>query len=202
MAGTDQPNAEVADQVADFDEWTELFARHGAFNHPCELHGALAGQLAAGERLSAERWQLLVAEHLGTDELIEASDRHAGDLAFLHAAYGRTLAALESEQMTFRPLLPDDRAPLSQRLEALSAWTRGFLEGMARAIGEQLGQAPDDVRELVRDFVAISQVEPEEEDHDEGERQFMEVAEYVRMGVLTVFAEFNRPQAPASPSLH
>ncbi|MFE8070667.1 UPF0149 family protein [Marinobacteraceae bacterium S3BR75-40.1] len=196
------PASDANDDVLDFDRWADLFALHSAFNHPCELHGALAGQLAAGERLSSERWEELALEHLGTEQLKPAEGEAPDPQAFLHAAYARVLASLQSEQMSFRLLLPDDRAPLEQRLEALGAWTRGFLEGMAVAAGEQLKRAPDDIRELVRDLVAITQVEPDEDDSEEGEQQFAEVAEYVRIGVLNVFTEFNRPDPDQAKSLH
>jgi uncharacterized protein YgfB (UPF0149 family) len=106
--------------------------------------------------------------------------------------------------MSFRPLLPDDDYAIEQRLEALIAWVRGFLEGMALSAGESLGQAPDEIRELIEDLVAISQLSDEEEQGDESEHQLMEIIEYVRLGALSVFTEFNPPEKPkkAAPTLH
>lgn len=206
MSGTDENEAQrLHDVVYDFDLWSDLHGRHGAINHPSELHGLLAGELAAGERLSSERWENLALEHLGCDRLEEQQADEQGDeqvspRALLHAFYAATLAALQSEDMDFQLLLPAEQAPLNQRLEALSNWVRGFLEGMARAAGDGLSQAPDDIRELIRDFVAISQVESDADDGEEdGDRDIEELSEYIRVGVLNVFAEFNHPQPDSQP---
>jgi yecA family protein len=132
----------------------------------------------------------------------------AEDSAVLHqfmvAAYDETVERLKSADMSFRPLLPDDDYAIEQRLEALIAWVRGFLEGMALSAGESLGQAPDEIRELIEDLVAISQLSDEEEQGDESEHQLMEIIEYVRLGALSVFTEFNPPEKPkkAAPTLH
>ena len=205
MSGIDENDTQRLQEVVyDFDLWSDLHGRHGAINHPSELHGLLAGELAAGERLSSERWENLVLEHLGCDRLLEEEqgDEPASPRALLHAFYAATLAALQSEEMDFRLLLPPEQAPLNERLEALSNWVRGFLEGMARAAGDGLSRAPDDIRELIRDFVAISQVESEADDAEEdGDRDIEEISEYIRVGVLNVFAEFNHPQ-PDQQTLH
>lgn len=204
MSGIDENDTQRLHEIIyDFDLWTDLHGRHGAINHPSELHGLLAGELAAGERLSSERWENLALEHLGCDSLQEEeTEDQASPRALLHAFYAATLAALQSEDMDFRLLLPLEQAPLNQRLEALSNWVRGFLEGMARAAGDGLSQAPDDIRELIRDFVAISQVESDADNsEDDGDHDIEEVSEYIRVGVLNVFAEFNHPQ-PDQQTLH
>lgn len=186
-----------------FEIWANLYVRHGAFNHPSELHGALAGQLAAGQRLSGDRWEALAADHIGTENLLPAAEGAPDARTFLGAAYDEALAGLESDEMNFRLLLPEDEAPMGERLFALSAWVRGFLEGMAVAGGERLAGAPEEVRELIQDFVAISQVEDdidEEEEADEGE--WAEVSEFVRIGAMTVFAEFNQKKTATFETLH
>ncbi len=202
MTSSDSASEQAREQLYDYDLWAEVHNRHGAINHPSELHGLLSGELSAGERLSTNRWEDLVCEHLGTDQLqTELGDDLPSPQALLHSFYATTLAALQSESMDFRLLLPPEQAPLTQRLEGLSAWVRGFLEGVARAAGDGLARAPEDVRELVRDFVAITQVEMEAEESDEADRELEEIVEYVRIGVLNVFAEFNRPE-PNEKTLH
>jgi len=200
--GKAQDSGPDPERIFDFDNWSEMHVRHEAINHPSELHGLLSGELAVGERLSIERWEHLACEHLGAEQLKEDM---GGDMpsprALLHAFYAQTLSSLQSESMDFRMLMPGDSAPLPQRLEALGAWVRGFLEGMARAAGEGLGDAPLDIRELIRDFVAISQIEIDTDDSEDAEKELAEVTEYVRIGVLSVFAEFNRP-APDGATLH
>ncbi len=186
-------NPSRAHTAADFEAWADVFLRHGAFNHPSELHGSLAGQLAAGERLSPEAWLALAGEHLATEQLVDYQQEDAGLRQFLMQAYEQALQSLQSPDMDFQLLLPDEDHDMAERLLALSAWVRGFLEGMALSGGSQLRNAPEDIRELIRDFAAISQVEADEEGTDEDERQLSEVIEFVRVGVLTVYTEFNAP---------
>ena len=198
----DQDSAQANELLFDFDLWSDLHSRHSAINHPSELHGLLTGELAAGERLSSERWEDLALEHLGCDQILEqmGADQPT-PRALLHGFYAATLAALQSDNMDFRMLMPADTSPLGQRLEALGTWVRGFLEGMARAVGDALSRTPDDIKELMQDFVAITQVEVDADDSEDGEREFEEITEYVRIGVLNIFAEFNRPE-PDERTLH
>ena len=192
-----------AGHAAEFERWANVFTAHKAFSHPSELHGALCGRLAAGSRLEDQDWLAMVCEHMG---LPESATDEADDLSvFMNDAYEQALAFLKSADMSFHPLLPDDDYALDQRLEALVAWVRGFLEGMALSAGESLGEAPDEIRELIADMVAISQVSEEEASDHESEQQLLEITEYIRLGALAVFTEFNpleKPASPYAPTLH
>lgn len=199
MSETDTTGAARA---AAFERWANMFTAHKAFSHPSELHGVLCGRLAAGARIDESEWLAMVCEHMG---LPETATGESDDLKeFMQAAYDQTLALLKAADMSFHPLLPDDDYAIDQRLEALTSWVRGFLEGMALSGGESLGQAPDEIRELIEDMVAISQVSEDEEPDDESEHQLIEIVEYVRLGALAVFTEFNPPERPATdtPTLH
>lgn len=194
-------NAETGTNADDFEGWANLFTRCRAFSHPSELHGGLCGRLAAGARLNEPQWLEVVCEHIGiAPETLEQGDDLPPDLpGFMMDAYQQTLEQLKASDMVFQPLLPDDDYAFDQRLLALSSWVRGFLEGMALAAGEKLGQAPDEVRELIEDMVAISQVEESDDGDEAAEIQLNDITEYVRLGVISVFTEFNPPEPP-SPS--
>lgn len=183
-------------QAAAFEQWANVFTAHQAFSHPSELHGSLCGRLAAGTRIGEQAWLKIVCEHMGLATTIP--EESPALVTFMSEAYEQSLEQLKADDMSFRPLLPDDDYSLDQRLQALSAWVRGFLEGMALVASETLGQAPDEIRELIEDFVAISQVAEAEEDSEEGEYQLTEITEYVRLGALAVFTEFNPPEKPAT----
>lgn len=195
MSETDTSGAARA---AEFERWANVFTAHKAFSHPSELHGVLCGRLAAGSRIEEPEWLNMVCEHMGLPE--NAADDSEDLAPFMNKAYEQTLSHLKSTDMSFHPLLPDDDYAIEQRLEALVAWVRGFLEGMALSAGEALGQAPDEIRELIEDMVAISQLADDEEASDESEQQLLEITEYIRLGALAVFTEFNAPERPASPS--
>lgn len=198
MSETDTSNA----RAAAFERWANVFTAHKAFSHPSELHGALCGRLAAGSRIEEGEWLAMVCEHMGLPPT--ATDESDELRAFMMAAYDQTLELMKATDMSFQPLLPDDDYAIDQRLDALTSWVRGFLEGMALSAGESLGEAPDEIRELIEDLVAISQVADDDEPDDESEQQLMEIVEYVRLGALAVFTEFNPPEkpSPGTPTLH
>lgn len=183
-----------AARAAEFERWANIFTAHQAFSHPSELHGLLCGRLVTGTRIEESEWLAMVCEHMGLSQ--EAAEESAELTAFMNQAYQKTLALLQSADLSFYPLLPDDDYALNQRLEALVAWVRGFLEGMALSAGSGLGQAPEEIRELIEDMVAISQLSEEEDSGEEAEQQLLEITEYVRLGALAVFTEFNPPEKP------
>jgi hypothetical protein len=193
------PHIEIS---AEFERWANVFLAHKAFSHPSELHGVLCGRFAAGGRMQEDECAALVCEHIG---LASTALEESPELrVFAAGIYQQALAQLSSMDMSFQPLLPDDDYALEQRLESLISWVRGFLAGMALAAGESLGEAPEEIRELMEDMVAISQLSDEEDASEENDQQLVEITEYVRLGALAVFTEFNEPEQPAKtpPTLH
>lgn len=192
------------EQESDFDWLANFYASQGAINHPCELHGLLIGRLAGGERLNADEWLKLVVEHMGLEQLVQ-DDKSERALTNLVELYSNNVQQLEDMAMGFSLVLPDDEFILNQRVEALGMWVRGFLEGLALAAKGQLKTADADIQELLRDLVAISQIDDQAEDSEDAEKEINEIIEYVRIGVVTVFAEFNGQEEPdddQSKTLH
>lgn len=57
--------------------------------------------------------------------------------------------------------------------------------------------------EVLQDMAAIAQVQGQLEDSEDGETDYMEVMEYLRVAPLLLFAECGKPLEPApKPSLH
>ncbi|WP_250655276.1 UPF0149 family protein [Alkalimarinus coralli] len=192
------------EQESDFDWLANFYASQGAINHPCELHGLLIGRLAGGERLSADEWLKLVVEHMGLEHLVQDNQSERA-LTNLVELYTSNLQQLEEMAMGFSLVLPDDDFILSQRVEGLGMWVRGFLEGLALSAKGQLAAADSDIQELLRDLVAISQIDDQTEESEDAEKEINEIIEYVRVGVVTVFSEFNNQQdveAGESKTLH
>lgn len=183
------------EQETDFDWLANFYASQGAINHPCELHGLLIGRLAGGERLNPDEWLRRVIEHMGLEQLVQ-DDRSERALTNLVELYAKNVQQLEEMAMGFSLVLPDDEFILEQRVEALGMWVRGFLEGLALAAQGQLSTADADIQELLRDLVAISQIDDQAEENEDAEKEINEIIEYVRIGVVTVFAEFNGQDEP------
>lgn len=177
-----------------------LFRLVGSGQQPATLHGSLTGVLAAGHRMEAEDWISWALELMGPAETA-TSDHHS----VLKAFYVSTLSALEDSGMSFRPLLPDDDTPLPDRLEALGDWCGSFLGafGTVGVVAEDQ-EIPEEIQEVLEDLSAIAQVEPDSDEGAQAEEDYLAISEHVRMGVLSLFLEYNRPAAASDepPTLH
>jgi hypothetical protein len=175
----------LGDEKFDFDELADLYQAHGAINPPSELHGLWCGKISGCARLTDAQVISIALEHMGVDFL---QDKESESL--LLEIFQRLEKKLVATDMSFKPLLPDDEFALSDRVEALSQWVRGFLEGIALQVGSQLMGLGDEVREILQDLVEVSQLDSEVDDDDAGESEFIEVLEHVRMSVLSLFYTF------------
>lgn len=187
---------------SEFDWLANVYTTQGAINHPSELHGLLLGHLAAGARLASDEWLGMVVEHMGVEQL--DTTRQPALLDDLTSLYEHVDQEIEQDSSTFNLLLPDDDYALTERLEALALWVRGFLEGIALSAQEQLVKVDEDLQEMLRDLVQISQLDDRVSVNEDAEREFFEVCEYVRIGVLNLYAEFNAPPSDedTKPTLH
>lgn len=162
---------------------------------PAELHGMLVGRCAGGAGFDAEPWLDDAAELLG----IRPEERlQQAVLGLQQMVKGE----LTGEEMTLVLLLPGDDCPLVERTRALGQWCQGFLNGFGLAAGGRpLGSEAD---EVLQDLAAIAQVQSAVEESEDGETDYMEVMEYLRVAPLLLFAECGRPAAAPEPkpSLH
>jgi hypothetical protein len=169
-----------------------------------ELHGAVCG-LAVCHGAALPIQDLI--ELVGVDAL---SDQHAVE-HFVIAS----VESLQAQDMSFTPLLPEDDVALEDRLEALGEWCGSFLAGLAAGLARRgagsLDDCPEEVREIIRDFAAIAQVDPSastpgpqasqvdpsagdpgdgECATDAAEADFVELEEFVKVGALLVMSTF------------
>lgn len=150
-----------------------------------ELHGAVCGLgVCNGRALPVhDLVELLGDEALTNQQAVEA---------FVDAS----VADLQAEDLSFAPLLPADDVPLDLRLEALGQWCSSFLAGLAAGLARRgtgsLEECPGEVREIVRDFAAIAQVDASARDtgsvDQEAEADFAELEEFVKVGTLLIMS--------------
>ncbi|MDD0973534.1 YecA family protein [Pseudomonas fontis] len=171
-----------------------LLSSNGHPVSPAELHGLLLGRSCAGAGFDAESWLADASELLEN----EPSDNVRNALIGLQEM---VKGELTGDDITVVLLLPGDELPLTQRAEALGQWCQGFLSGFGLNSGGLVLSA--EAREVLGDLDAISQIQDALEESDEGENDYMEVMEYVRIAPLLLFTELTKPAAPAAkPSLH
>jgi yecA family protein len=179
---------DLSDEVGifDFDEMANHLLEQGLATSPSQLHGCLSGLLTAGAEAAPE---------VGLDALAQALDMVAhGELASrLMQLYTVTAAALQDDEFTFHPLLPDDDAELAERTAAMADWCKGFLAGFAQlSVGAQSSASAlsEDSGEVLRDIAAIAEAAVDDDESEEDlEESYMELVEYLRFAVLNVYME-------------
>jgi hypothetical protein len=162
---------------------------------PAELHGLLCGLLCADANLDRDRWASHARELLAEDGEFSQPVR---DL--LSKLLDCGIAQLNAPDGSVTPLLPDDDAPLSQRVDALAAWCQGLLYGLGLGQVEWRGALSEESREFLRDATEIAQVGLDSDESGEvDEIAYAELVEYLRVGLLTVHQDLH-PSATPEPS--
>ena len=166
----------------------EALRRTEASTDASEAHGSLCGLVCGLGEGGPSAWL--------ADTLADSStDGTAAEQAqvLLQSLASSTRIALETGDMAFQPLLPDDDEPLVQRVDALAQWCQGFNHGLfvAARIGDAEAElASGNTAEIVRDFGEMAQVSVGDEEADaDGEAAYMELVEYVRVSVQLVYEE-------------
>jgi hypothetical protein len=165
-----------------------------------ESHGVLCGMLCAQGATDLAQWMLHVfGEHeKSSDALQQAGEK----LLQIHRT---TVEQMNNSDVEFELMLPDDDEPLEARIEALGTWCQGFVYGLAAGGVKQDTELPEDSKELIADILEISragyvvddeaELSADMEDDEEDELAFMEVTEYIRMGVLLIYEELQPLQS-------
>jgi uncharacterized protein len=149
-----------------------------------EAHGCLCGALCAREGYTTPEWIAELFES-GTSGRIDVRSHRL--LQEIHRA---TLEALRSQDFEFAPLIPDGEVGLDERVEALAAWSGGFLYGIGAGGADRRIAELDDVGEVLQDFseIARARLDPQETT-ESGEQAFTELFEYLRAGAQLAFEE-------------
>lgn len=164
----------------------------GSAQTPGETHGTLTGMLCVDNEASA----------VGA-----VTDNHSDMLAqALDALREMTLEGLFDPDLSFRPLLPSDEAPLEDRVRALARWCAGFLYGLSCEGRFAPAQLSAEVQEVVADLTELSKADltAEDSDSESAESDYAELVEYTRVGVQMIFLEHQpRREGPvARETLH
>ncbi|HED36083.1 MAG TPA: YecA family protein [Gammaproteobacteria bacterium] len=169
----------------DYISLTDALARADADLVASESHGTLCGMLCVSAKVELSNWLAQVFEEFDLNNMLI---KEAAQL--LVGLYNDTQRQLNDTDADFRLLLPEDEGSLSQRTEALAAWCQGFTFGLAAGGLKKDQKLPDDTAELIRDMVEIARAGHDlQGESDADEDAYMQVYEYVRMGVLLISEE-------------
>jgi uncharacterized protein YgfB (UPF0149 family) len=187
--------------LPDYDQINDALQGLSSQFDAAEFHGQLCGLLCTHDSLQLPDWLALSLPEHDATKLSGVS--HELFQALL--VYSQT--GLSSEAFGFQLLLPDDTAGLGARIEALGNWCQGFLLGISHAGVSDIQALPGELPEIVKDFLNISQAESFElADEEEDEAAYMELVEYVRVGVQLFHEEMRGQQdvdtVPPGTHLH
>lgn len=154
-----------------------------------EYHGKISACLCC-DNISAED---LLPEEVNADGSFLSSETMELKTVLVNVI-AETLEKLNDAEMTFYPLLLPDSASLTDRTGSLSSWCQGFIDGVGIAIAQKnvpIDSAGQDIiGEIIEDFSQISKLTSASVmNQDEEELAYMEVVEYVRVGVQLIFEE-------------
>ncbi|MFT7218735.1 MAG: hypothetical protein ACI8Z1_000346 [Candidatus Azotimanducaceae bacterium] len=173
--------------MTSYQKLQDELSKHSADVHPSELHGQLIGYVCALQNGSnVGRRSALYDTWLdgGVSDALKA---------LLEAEFVHALDNLgEYSDFEFSLMIPDDEEPIADRAESVGLWCSGFLSGFGESGRSIEG---DDLTEAMRDLAQIAAMNEEVPEGEENEADLNEIVEFVRIGVLLIFAGL-KPSGP------
>ncbi len=119
-------------------------------------------------------------------------------IAIIDGLYALVCRDLEDAGFRFLLLLPDDNAPLPKRIEAVSDWCQGFVQGIYHIDGRLPNRASPAVHEAVNSILEIGHLEAAGGDNEDSERALIEIIEFLRVATQLVYDSL-QPDRPPRP---
>ncbi len=151
-----------------------------------ETHGLICGFLTSAQPDSSDKiWLNYILGDYDDNDLLALKNRDT----LLHL---KTYVKEQyvGEEFSLKLLLPDDEESLSLRTQALIEWIEGFLMGISLGGLKQTEQLPRHSQEFLIDLGRfVAQLDPEPPEDEENESAYMELVEYVRLGVSGLYMD-------------
>lgn len=173
--------------MAIYEPLNQALQQVGALLTAAEAHGLLCGFLCAPPSPNHQdnSWlPYILGETTLKEELTVDCQQQ------LQLLKNYTQSQLNSPDCEFMLLLPAEDLPLAERVQAIGGWCESFLFGLGLAVTNHR-PFPTQVKEFLTDVTAISRIAPLTEDSEEEEQEahFMQLVEYLRIGVLNLHDE-------------
>lgn len=183
----------------DYQQLTQALARLEIAADAAECQGALSAVICLTGEAGLAGW--LSAQFPEIDAGIAGGNAFASETkALISRLYESTLGQLGQGNLDYALLMPDDEESLFVRTDALGHWCQGFLLGLRYSGVSDPTQFTGELAEILADITEISQVSSEAlENTEEEEQSYMELVEYLRVGVM-LFCESLRARKGATGS--
>lgn len=158
---------------------------------PAEAQGIICAYVSLGKEDEKLNW---LGELLGEDVELERLTDQAKII--LYQLYTSTVRQLHDDQFQFDLLLPDDSVELNERTRHLAAWCQSFLFGLNVAGFSEEDMQDEAVLEAINDLSKIAGLScaSSEDIEEDDEIAFVELVEFVRIGVMTFFNTLHAKQ--------
>lgn len=181
----------------EFEQINEAIAPFAELESPAFIQGMLIGLLCGDNDIEEAVWVKKLIEEAQIKSVKESF------LKSLDEMFQQTNKGLNGSGFELEFCLPDDNEALVYRAAMLGQLCEGVLYGLGLigALTDAEHKVPEVVRELVEDFGQIARIDVSELAGDEAvsdaqESDFMELIEFVKVGVLTINEELNPTKAP------
>lgn len=180
-----------------YDQAFSLFRHVDSDVDPAEAQGIICGIVCASGSGNADAW---LNEIVGEEELNNLTQRQNHEQ--LKSWHNSVAEQILSDNFDVQLMLPDDEDALADRIDALSDWCQGFLFGLSMCGIREVEKLPKDAKEIMLDILQISNAGYDKNDDDEqNEAAYMEIVEYLRVGILIILNELN-PSDGANATVH
>ncbi len=179
----------------DFFVLNELLLNLGAVCSPSELQGVLCGRISGGDIPTKADWPNEAVQFLDIEH-VDLEDEQA---QLIDGLYLDTRNLMDDVNFSFTPLLPSDESTIERRASELGSWCEGFLHGLGLSGLSGQAQLSSEVADALRDLAQITQISVDKDDNlEENESYWVELVEYVKVAVLTVYTEISRIETSES----
>ncbi|MEE9334220.1 MAG: UPF0149 family protein [Granulosicoccaceae bacterium] len=153
-----------------------------------ESHGILVGLLCTmPSGVAKKHWFTELLDIAGASP--ESVAGNARELKELDDWFSESVQFMNDPELSFQLFLPADSVSFMERQNALADFCAGYNYGFGIGMaGKRNQKLPEDTREFLQDIQAIEGADPAKGDQAD-ENAFVEISEYVRMGVLLVHEE-------------
>lgn len=187
-------------QLPSFDEMANVFSAAGIFVHPSYAHGVWLGMIVGGMNCSPKAWADKIMGKADAWNTFSVPVQH-----MLLALAESSVEQLGDSHYVLQLLLPDDEDELEDRLLSLGQFCEGFTEAFTDQSATHAVLLDADAAEALSDIKQVKDLSLELSHEPEDETDFMEVLEYVRVGICLIHQSLLQEHTAAGkmpPFLH
>lgn len=168
-------------QLPPFDDMASVFSAAGIHTHPSYAHGVWLGMISGGVNCSPKAWVDVVIGKPDSWNHLSTPVQH-----MLLALAESSVEQLGDSHYVLQILLPDDDEELEERLLSLGEFCEGFSQAFTNYSAEHGDLLDADAAEALSDIRQVKELSLELSHGPEDEADFMEVLEYVRVGICLI----------------